>query len=214
LDDPVIIVVWLENEGEETERLNAKSFQSNSEIVIAANKSHFNLSRSGEKRKFFKGVRKIEAERGAVLSLISSSKLKMKIGEIEFGKWRVFISNKLTVYPRGVVGYQVSCHETPGVPPVKRFVDIKGHLFQLNKSEAGKKRQYLAGLASEWQMESILLAIIDDLKAWMKKLEEKQKEKLKRIERHELEIKNVRQRQEWSKWRIAALKAALTAADH
>jgi len=214
LEDPVIILVWLENEGEETERLNAKSFRSNSELVIAANKSHFNLSRSGEKRKFFKGVKKIEVERGAVLSLISSSKLKMKIGESEFGKWRELISDKLTVYPRGVVGYQFSCHKTPGVPPAKRFADIKRHLFQLNKSETGRERQYLAGLASEWQMESILIKIIDDLKAWMEKLEKREKDKLKRIERHESEIKKFRQRQEWSKWRVAALKAALAVTDH
>jgi hypothetical protein len=214
LEDPVIIVVWLENEGEESERLNGKSFRSNSEFVIAANKSHFNLSKSGEKRKFFKGVRKIEAERGAVLSLISSSKLKMKIGESEFGKWRAFVSDKLAVYPRGVVGYQVSRHETPEVPPGNRFVDIKGHLLQLNKSEAGRKRQYLAGLASEWQMESILLEIIDDLKVWMKKLEEREEDRTKRIERHESEIKKFRQRQEWTKWRVAALKAALAENDH
>lgn len=213
MENPVIIVVWLESEGQETERLNAKAFRSNSELYLAANKSHFDLSSKPERRKFFKGIKKIEAESGVVLLLISGSKLKIKIGDVESEKWQAFVSDKLTVYPRGVVGYQVSCHETRNMGAVNRFVDIEGHLIQLNNNQAGRERQHLAGLASEWNLEDILLAISDDLKAWFKKLEEKQQEKLNRVKRHETEIRNWRQRQEWSVKRIAALKVALAGTD-
>jgi hypothetical protein len=214
LDDPVIIVVWLENEGEETERLNSKFFRNNSEFVIAANKSQFNLSKRREKKQFFKVLNKIHAKNAVVLLLISKSTLKGKIGENYFEEWEAFDSDKLNTYPCGVIGYQFSFHETPDILTTKRILDIERKLIHLNKSQARSERQSLSGAVSEWHMEDILVAIIDDLKALMKKLEENQKEKLKRIERHESEIKNIRQRQEWSKWRVAALKAALTAADH
>jgi hypothetical protein len=209
LESPVIIVVWLENKGQETERLNAKAFMNNSEFYIAANMSHFNLSKKGEKRKFFKGIKKIDTKRGFVLSLISKSELELKIGENESEKWQAFVLDKLTVYPRVVVGYQVSCYEAPDMGTVNRFVDIKGHLIQLNDNQTGRERQRLSVLASEWNLESILLAINDDLKAWFKNIQEEQKDKLKRIERHESEIKNWRERQDESLKRIAALKVAL-----
>lgn len=209
MESPVIIVIWLEDEGLETERLNAKAFMNNSEFYIAANMSHFNLSKKSEKRKFFKGIKKIEAKSGAVVSLTSRSKLELKIGENESEKWQTFVLDKLTVYPRVVVGYQVSCHEASDMDIVNRFVDIKRHLIQLNDNQAGRARQRLSVLVGEWDLENILVAISDDMKEWGKNLQEEQTDIQKRVKRRDMEIKNFRERQEYSLKRIAALKAAL-----
>lgn len=212
MESLVIIVIWLEDEDHETERLNAKAFMNNSEFYLAANMSHFNLSKKSERRKFLKGIEKLEGRSGAALSLISRSKLGLKIGENESEKWQAFFLDKLTVYPRTVVGYQVSCLEGSDMGTINRYVRIKRHLRKLNDYQAGRARQHLAGLATEWKLKNILLAISDDLKAWIKKLEDEQKDKLKQVERHDMEIKNWREQQEYSLKRIGALKVALAKA--
>jgi hypothetical protein len=208
VENPVIVLIWIENDVGVNERLTAKTYKSDGNEIIEYpwinNDSNIDLSK--EK----KLLEKLITDSGIIIFLIKRSEFEAKLDEEKLEGWQELISDNPSVYPRIAVGYQNSQQvKTDKDSAFWRLLGISKHLTYLKKSDSIDERRKLARATPDWNMKSILSEISNDLEIFSKVLKKDLRKRVNQLEKHEKILNVQREQQQVTKKRIAALKKVL-----